>query len=122
VGGEALIGQSTRVRGRIAGSGDVRLEGSVEGDISIGGDLVIVSGGRAQSTVEARGVTVGGELEGDVRAEGAVRIESGARMRGDVTGSSIAIDDGAEFVGRLNADFELPAELGGSAATGKRRS
>jgi cytoskeletal protein CcmA (bactofilin family) len=83
------------------------------------GDLVITSGARAASNVEARAVTVGGELEGDVRAQGDVHIESGARMRGDIYGESVAIDDGAEFSGRLHAEFEMPAELGGGG--GKRR-
>jgi len=120
-GGEAVIGASTRVRGRVSGDGDLRLEGTVEGDISLTGELTIVDGAKAASNVEARAVTVGGELEGDVRAQGLVRIESGARVRGDIQGELVAIDDGAEFNGRLLAEFELPAELGGSSNGGRRR-
>lgn len=98
-----MIGRSTRIRGRISGDGDLVIEGTVEGDVDMRGAL-----------------TVRGELDGDLRAGGEVRIEAGARVRGDVTGESFSLEEGAEFVGRVDAQFELPAELGGSSG-GKRR-
>jgi len=101
-GGEAVIGRSTRIRGRISGDGDLVIEGNVEGDVDVGT------------------VTVRGEVEGDIRARGTVRVESGARVRGDVSGESFSLEEGAEFVGNIAADFDLPAELGGSSS-GKRR-
>ena len=98
-----MIGRSTRVRGRVTGEGDLRVEGQVEGDVSVKGAL-----------------TISGELEGDIRAEGGtVHLEAGSKVRGDITGESVSMDEGAEYVGNLNAEFELPAELGG--ATGGRR-
>lgn len=117
--GEAVIGRTTRVHGRVSGDGDLIVEGSVQGDITLRGDLTVADGARTVSNVDAGAVTVRGELEGDVRATGLVRIESGAKVRGDVFGE-VAIEDGAEFAGRLEADFELPPELGGSN-TNKRR-
>ena len=102
-GGEAVIGRSTRVRGRVSGDGDLRVEGHLEGDINVKGAC-----------------TVSGEVDGDIRADGGtVHLETGAKVRGDISGESVSMDEGAEYVGNLNAEFELPAELGG--ATGGRR-
>lgn len=102
-GGEAVIGRSTRVRGRVSGEGDLRIEGQLEGDLDVKGAL-----------------TIAGEVDGDIRADGGnVHLETGAKVRGDIHGESVSMDEGAEYVGNLDADFELPAELGG--ATGGRR-
>lgn len=109
------------MRGRVTGDGSLLLEGTVEGDITLRGDLTIEEGARAASNVEAQTVTVGGELEGDVIASGVVRIAAGARVKGDVRGEAVAIDDGAEFTGRLDAEFELPPELMGGTSGGRRR-
>jgi cytoskeletal protein CcmA (bactofilin family) len=118
-----VIGRSTRVRGRVSGDGDLLIEGSIEGDITVRGDLTVAEGGRATSSIEASSVTLRGELEGDVRTGGTIRIEAGARVRGDMFGESVSLEEGAELVGRLDSAFELPPELGGSGSEtrGKRR-
>jgi cytoskeletal protein CcmA (bactofilin family) len=116
-GGDAIIGRTTRVRGRITGDGDLVVDGIVEGDISVRGDLTIGEGAKAtchDRGIDAHAVTVRGELDGDVSARGIVRLEAGARVRGDIRGESVAIEEGAEFSGRLESEFELPPELGGA--------
>jgi cytoskeletal protein CcmA (bactofilin family) len=121
-GGETpgVIGAGTRVRGRITGDGHLTVEGEVEGDITLRGDLVVEGGASVTSNVDAYGVTVSGALEGDVTAHGAVHIAASARVRGDVRSEHIQIDDGAQFAGRLECDFELPTELQGTGGSRKR--
>jgi cytoskeletal protein CcmA (bactofilin family) len=115
---EATIGGSTRVRGKITGEGNLLVEGSVEGEIAVRGNLTIAEGGSVVSDVEAHAISIAGALEGDVNASGNVHITAGARVRGDVKGAQVAIDEGAQFAGRLDCDFQLPAEL--EQASGRR--
>jgi cytoskeletal protein CcmA (bactofilin family) len=113
---DARIGSGARIRGRIHGEGDLLVEGHVEGDLTIRGDLTVSEGASVSSeTIEAQSVTIAGALEGDVEASGAVRIGAAARVRGNVRGSAVSIEDGARFAGRLDVDFDLPPELGGAA-------
>ncbi len=109
----ARIGSGARVRGRIHGDGDLVVEGHVEGDLAIRGDLTIAHGASVSSeAVEAYAVTIAGTLEGDLTASGQVTVATGARVRGNVRGS-VTIEEGAQFAGRLDGDFDLPPELGG---------
>src|SRR5580693_7755328 len=113
--GGARIGSGARVRGRIHGDGDLVVEGHVEGDLAIRGELTVAEGANVSSeTIEAHSVVVAGGLEGDVAASGTVRLVAGARVRGNLKGSSVSIDEGARFSGRLDCEFDLPPELGGA--------
>jgi cytoskeletal protein CcmA (bactofilin family) len=96
------------------------VEGKVEGEITIEGDLTIAADGIVNSTASAADVIIAGTLDGDVRARGVVRIQRGAKVRGDIHGETFSLDEGAEFAGRLDADFELPPELN-IASDRKRR-
>ena len=119
---EGRIGSGARVRGKVTGEGNLVVEGRVEGELAIRGDLTIAEGATVTSeAIEAHSVTIGGALEGDVAASGTVRIEAGARVRGNLRGTSVSIEDGAGFTGRLDCEFELPPELGG-ASRGEARN
>lgn len=115
---EGLIGRSARVRGRIVGEGDLRVDGAVAGDVVLDGALTVGESGEVQSNVQASTVEVLGSLEGDVTARGAITLGPSARVRGDLRGSRIAIEAGASYAGRLDADFDLPPEL---STKGSRR-
>ena len=63
--------------------------------------------------LEAGSATIGGHVEGGISAGGAVHLTASSRVRGDLKGSEVSIEEGAEFAGRIDAIFDLPAELGG---------
>jgi cytoskeletal protein CcmA (bactofilin family) len=121
--GEARIGGAARVRGRIQGEGDLVVEGHVEGSVTLRGRLTVAEGGSVSSdSIDAQGVTVAGSLEGDVVASGPVELTSSARVRGNLRGSAVTIAEGARFAGRLDCEFDLPPELGGSAGEARPRA
>ncbi|HEY2368923.1 MAG TPA: polymer-forming cytoskeletal protein [Polyangiaceae bacterium] len=111
-----VLGTSVRIRGKISGEGDLQILGSVEGDVVVRGDLTIGESAHIETeNLEAQAVTIQGEVKGDVNATGPVRLGRTARVHGDLKGSEISIEEGAQFAGRIEADFELPASLGSSA-------
>jgi len=114
------IGKTTRITGRIVGEGDLTVEGRIEGDVRIRGDLTLEGGAViVGDVIEAHGARIDGQVEASVNATGPVHLGPAARVRGDLKGSGISIDDGADFAGRIDCDFELPAELGGSPKRGR---
>jgi len=115
-----VLGRGLRVRGRLSGGSDLRIEGEIEGDVNVGGALELASTASVTGNVIAKSVDIGGALTGDVQSDGAVVIRTGARVTGDMNGAEVALEEGAVFTGRIEADFELPDGLGGESAVGGR--
>jgi cytoskeletal protein CcmA (bactofilin family) len=120
--GESVLGRGARVRGRVGGEGDLRVEGQVEGEVRISGQLAIEEGGAVAGDVEAAAVVIAGSLAGDIAARGPVTIRATAKVEGNIVGqgAEVVLEEGASYEGRIDAEFELPAELGGSPAAPKQ--
>ncbi len=91
----ATIGKSTRVKGRVHGNEDLTVEGRVEGEVNIDGDVTIEASGLVAANISARVITVRGAIKGDLTGSDAVRLEDGARVVGDLRAPRVAIAPGA---------------------------
>jgi cytoskeletal protein CcmA (bactofilin family) len=85
--------------GNIKTTGDIQVEGQVEGDIRA--HLLTVSeGATVKGEVVADDVVVNGRVVGRVRGL-KVRLTSTARVEGDIIHKTIAIESGAHFEGSV---------------------
>jgi cytoskeletal protein CcmA (bactofilin family) len=94
-----LIGEEAYVHGQLAAKGSLRVEGSVEGDITDAVSVEIGKKGRVKGNVAAETVSVAGELEGDVVAARHVEVLAQARVIGNIRTPDLRIEDGAFFEG-----------------------
>ncbi len=90
-----VIGRTTRVRGRLSGDVDLKIEGFVEGEIAVTGNVTVDAHGMVGANVQGRRLTVRGAIRGDLVGAEAVVLEEGARVVGDVRAPRIAIAQGA---------------------------
>ncbi len=110
-GSSGSIGRTAKVTGRLTGDGDLVVEGSVEGELSLKGHLHVAAGGSVIAPVEADEVTIEGSIDGDVRSRGPVTLRAGGQLRGAIHADRVALEDGAKYSGRIEMNVELPDEL-----------
>jgi len=90
-----VIGRGTRVRGRVVGAASLEIQGHVDGDVSVEGDVTVDAEGLVGANVSGRRLVVRGAIKGDLSGSEAVVLEEGARVVGDVRAPRIAIAPGA---------------------------
>ncbi len=87
------------ITGNIKTTGDIQIEGTVEGDI-YAHLLTIGEGATVKGECIADDVVVNGRVVGRVRGL-KVRLTSSARVEGDIVHKTIAIESGAHFEGSV---------------------
>lgn len=87
------------IKGNIKSTGDIHVEGTVEGDIRAH-QLTVGEGATVKGEVVADDVVINGRIIGRLRGL-KVRLTSSARVEGDIIHKTIAIESGAHFEGSV---------------------
>ncbi|MFZ7089613.1 bactofilin family protein [Primorskyibacter sp. 2E233] len=114
----SILSNDLHITGNIRTTGDIQVEGTVEGDIRAH-LLTIGESATIKGEVIADDVVVNGRIVGRVRGL-KVRLTATARVEGDIIHKTIAIESGAHFEGSVQRQDDPLS--GGKAAAGAPRA
>ena len=104
---ETIVGDGTRIEGKVSVKGTIRVDGIVEGDVQA--DWVVVGEtGKICGNTRTRGMVVGGSVEGNIEATETVELREKATMVGEIHTPLLGVSEGAAFDGRarMKSDAE----------------
>ena len=110
----SILSADLHIKGNLKTTGDILVEGTVEGDIRAH-LLTVGEGATVKGEIVADDVVVNGRIVGRVRGL-KVRLTSSARVEGDIIHKTIAIESGAHFEGSVQRQDD---PLSNTAAPGK---
>ncbi len=105
----ATIGPCIHISGDVVVTGDedVRIEGRVEGTVSLSDNILTVGKeGQINATVNARAIFVEGKVEGDLKGDEQVVVHSSGNVRGNIVAPRVTLEDGCKFKGSIDMDVE----------------
>lgn len=93
------ISQGTEIKGDIISSGDIRIDGSINGNMDIKGKIVVGKSGKIEGSITCKVLEVSGFIEGKIFTSQLLNLKSSAKIFGDIETVKIAIEPGAIFTG-----------------------
>jgi len=93
----SIISADMVINGTLDSSGDIQIDGRVEGDVRSAG-LVIGDKAEIQGEIHAEDVTVRGKVVGRIRAR-KVLLAATSHVEGDILHEAFAVESGAFFEG-----------------------
>jgi cytoskeletal protein CcmA (bactofilin family) len=95
----SLLSTDLTIKGNVSTSGDIQIEGTIEGDVRAN-LLTVGESATIRGEVVADDVVVNGRVIGRVRGL-KVRLTASAKVEGDIVHKTIAIESGAHFEGSV---------------------
>ena len=97
-----IIGNGTSISGDVTSNGDIRIDGSITGNLNTKAKLVLGAPGTILGEVHCKNSEISGKVEGKITVEELLVLKSTARIYGDIITSRLSIEPGALFTGTCN--------------------
>jgi cytoskeletal protein CcmA (bactofilin family) len=102
----SVIGADVMIKGDIAATADLHVDGTIEGDIKCA-SLVQGESSSINGAVTAESARMAGKVSGSITARELVILKS-ARIEGDVHYDALTIEQGAQVDGRFAPNARQP--------------
>lgn len=95
-----IIGPGAVLNGNLTAPETIRIDGTLNGDCTCEGDLILGAEGAIDGNISAKNITLSGKVTGDIKAQEKLELFPTAKVTGDITSKSLIIDENASFDGR----------------------
>lgn len=96
---DSLIGENIKIIGNIEGKGNLRIDGTVEGDINYNGNIVIGETGKVLGSIKSDDISLAGTVNGNIVSQTKLVILPTGVLIGNLEVPSFIIHENARFDG-----------------------
>lgn len=97
-----VINGKARLTGDVSGVGKIVVQGVVQGDIAIEGEVSIEPNGGVEGNITAENVKLQGLLVGNADVSNRLLLGMSSKMKGDACVGKLLVEEGAGFWGKIS--------------------
>jgi cytoskeletal protein CcmA (bactofilin family) len=102
-----IIGFGSEIKGEVATSGDIRIDGTLQGNITVRGKIVVGETGRIIGNISCKQCDIIGYVEGNISVQDLLSLKVTSNVLGDMICSKLSIEPGAKFTGKCDMNQNI---------------
>jgi cytoskeletal protein CcmA (bactofilin family) len=107
-GSASLIGSGTSLKGDITSSGDLRIDGTLVGNIICSAKVIIGANGVVEGDVAGVTADIMGKVSGTIKVKELLQLKSNCQVNGNIHSAKLQIEPAANFNGQCHMIHEAP--------------
>ncbi len=111
--GASLIGAGTTIKGDIISSGDIRIDGTLKGNISGSAKVLIGAEGSVEGDIEGQQADILGRVTGKIIIKDLLNLRGKANLKGDVAAGKLQVEPTVSFSGKCHVGEGSVADVVG---------
>ena len=94
-----IIASGTRIEGKFSTTEDIRLDGTIIGDVKCEKRVVMGKTGKVEGNVITVDSAVRGNVKGEIKVSGTLHLHETAKIDGTIIARKMVVDSGASYSG-----------------------
>ena len=89
----------SKIIGTVITDSDMRVDGTIEGDVKCAGKLVIGEQGQVKGTIECQNAEIMGKIDGKIEVKYALALRATSKLQGEIKTGTLMVEPNAVFNG-----------------------
>ena len=102
----SLIGAGTSLKGDISSNGDIRIDGTLTGNIHCTAKVVIGANGVVEGDINGQQADIMGKVNGTIKVKELLQLKSSCAVNGNLYAAKLQIEPSANFNGQCHMTAE----------------
>lgn len=115
-GSATIIAAGTTLTGDISSNGDIRIDGTLKGNINSTAKVVIGANGTVEGDVQGQQADIMGQVKGTIRVKELLQLKGSSQVDGNIHAAKLQIEPTAQFNGQCHMT-ETAVSTAGSKST-----
>lgn len=120
--GASIIAAGTSLKGDITSSGDIRIDGTLQGNIQSTAKVVIGANGVVEGDIAGQQADVMGRINGTIKVKELLQLKGGSNVTGNIYAAKLQIETSANFNGQchMTTNASEKSSSGGNSYNDKK--
>jgi cytoskeletal protein CcmA (bactofilin family) len=120
-GSATIIGSGTSLKGDITSSGDLRIDGTLVGNIMCSSKVIIGANGVVEGDISGQQADIMGKVTGTIKVKELLQLKSNCLVNGNLHSAKLQIEPAASFNGQCHMIQEQPPSTSGKSGSSSHK-
>ena len=111
------LGQGTVINGEINSDADIRIDGTVRGNVVSKGKIVLGASGLIEGDIRSENAYLEGRVNGKVEVADLLILSKSSFINGDIMIKKLVVEEGAKFNGKCTMGVQVSRQQTGADET-----
>lgn len=118
----SMIGAGTTLKGDITSNGDLRIDGTLKGNIIGSAKVIIGANGVVEGDISGQQADIMGKVAGSIKVKDLLQLKNGSVVEGNISAGKLQVEPSAVFNGQCHMNVSSSSSNSNTSSSSESKT